>query len=73
MEEAIALDPGFAMAYARLASTHLTDAVWGWSKDPRESGRKAYEMANKALSLDESLDVPHFVLGLYLRLYARAR
>ena len=49
-EEAIALDPGFAMAYAGLAFTHVMDALWGWSKDPRESGRKAYEMANKALS-----------------------
>ena len=64
-EEAIALDPGFAMAYAGLAFTHVADAIWGWSKDPRESARKAYEMANKAITLDDSLDLPHFGLGLF--------
>ncbi len=62
-EEVIALDPGFAMAYTALAATHMYDALWGWSKDPRESGRKAYEMANKALALDDSLDIPHYTLG----------
>ncbi len=63
-EEAIALDSGFAMAYAKLAFTHAADAVWGWSKDPGESGRKAYEIVSKALTLDDSLDTPHYVLGI---------
>ncbi len=74
-EEAIALDPRFAMAYAALASTHVLDAQWGWSKDPRESARKAYEMANKALTLDDSLDTPHYMLGLiyvYMHEYDKA-
>jgi len=74
-EEAIALDPGFAMAYAGLAYTYAADALWGWSKDPRESGRKAYEMANKALTLDDSLDTPHYILGfiyVYMREYDKA-
>ena len=63
------------MAYAGLAFTHVADAIWGWSKDPRESGRKAYEMANKALTLDDSLDTPHYILGLiyvYMREYDKA-
>jgi adenylate cyclase len=63
-EEGLALDPGYAMAYAGLAVTYLNDALWGWSKDPRESGRKAYEMAKAALALDDSLDAPHYILGL---------
>jgi adenylate cyclase len=63
-EEAIALDPGFAMAYAGLAYTYAADAIWGWSKDPRESERKGYELANKALTLDDSLDTPHYMLGV---------
>ncbi len=74
-EEAIALDPGFAMAYANLSQNHVSDAFWGWSKDPRESGRKAYEMANKALSLDDSLDTPHYCLGgvhLFMHQYDEA-
>jgi adenylate cyclase len=63
-EEAISLDPGFALVYAKLAWTHFANVQYGWSKDPRESGRKAYEMANKALALDDSLDSPHYFLGL---------
>jgi len=62
-EEAIALDPGFAMVYAKLAWTHMLDVNWGWSKDRRESARKAYETANKALTLDDSLDSAHYILG----------
>jgi adenylate cyclase len=64
LEEAIALDPGYASAYAGLAWTHYLSAQLGWSKDSGESMRKAYEIANKALSLDDSLDIPHWILGL---------
>jgi adenylate cyclase len=74
-EEAIALDPGYAHAYAGLAATHVSDAMWGWSRDPRESGRKAYEIANKAIALDDSLDIPHYILGaiyVYMREYDKA-
>jgi adenylate cyclase len=63
-EEAVALDPAFALAYAHLAFTHFLNAQFAWSKDPGESARKAYEMANKALALDDSLDSPHYFLGL---------
>ncbi len=74
-EEAIALDPEFAAAYAGLAFTYVTDATYGWSKDPGESLRKAYEIANKALSLDDSLDSAHSNLGavyVYMREYDKA-
>ncbi len=64
IEEVIALEPQWANPYALLATVHSHAALWGWSKDPRESGRKAYEMANRALSLDEKLDSAHYVLGL---------
>ncbi len=63
-EEAIALAPRYAGHYSGLAYTHLMDARWGWSKDPGESLRQAYVIANKALSLDNSLDTPHYTLGL---------
>jgi adenylate cyclase len=52
------------MAYAELAWTHYVSAQFGWGKDPRESARRAYEAANKAVSLDDSLDTPHCMLGL---------
>ncbi len=74
-EEVIALDPGFAGAYGMLGAIHLNDAIYGWSKDPRESLRKANEFANKAMSLDDSLEGPHSVLGwcyLFMREYDKA-
>jgi adenylate cyclase len=74
-EEAIALDPVYAGAYAGLALTHIQATVFGWSKDPRESGRMAYEFANKAVTLNDSLDAPHFMLGLvyvYMREFDKA-
>jgi adenylate cyclase len=64
LEEAIALDPDFAMPYANLAWIHFTNAMFGWSTDPGESRRKVYEIANKAISLDDSLDQPHSLLAL---------
>jgi len=51
------------MAYGELAITHGVDVIWRWSKDPRESLLKAYQLANKAITLDDSLDTPHSVLG----------
>jgi adenylate cyclase len=64
LEEVIELEPQWAFAYPPLAGVHSFDAIFGWSKDPRESFRKAYDMAKKAISLDKSLDSAHFVLGL---------
>ena len=63
LEEAIALEPQWAIPYANLAIAYQLAAIFGWSKDPGESGRQAYVMAKKALSLDESLDTAHTVLG----------
>jgi adenylate cyclase len=66
-EEAIALDPGYAMAYLRLSATHLMDLLYGSSKSPRESLRLAEELVQKALALDASLAEAHAFLGrIYL-------
>src|SRR5208337_556532 len=36
----------------------------------REALSKAYEVANKALALDDSLDTPHYMLGkIYLNMH----
>jgi adenylate cyclase len=74
-EEAIALDPGFAWAYAMVSVAHFNDSLYGWSKDPRESARKAYEFANKAVTMDDSLELPHSMLGVtyaYMHEYDKA-
>ena len=63
IEEAIALDPDFANAYAYLASTHMVDAWLGSSKSPRGSLTQAIELAQKAIALDESYANAHGLLG----------
>ncbi len=50
-EEAIELDPKFARAYAGLSFAHSLDFMFG--VDPKESLKKAYEYAQKAIDLDE--------------------
>jgi len=63
VEEAIALDPGYAQAYRWLGGTHYVDVWLGSTKSPRESLKKAMEFARKALSLDDSLGGAHGLLG----------
>jgi adenylate cyclase len=53
-EEAIALDRQYARAYSMLGWTYIMDGVYGTSKSPAKSMKRAEELANKALSLDES-------------------
>ncbi|MBW1677450.1 MAG: adenylate/guanylate cyclase domain-containing protein, partial [Deltaproteobacteria bacterium] len=50
-EEAIKLDPDYAQAYRWLSGTHVIDVWLDSTKSPRESLRKAIELAKKALSL----------------------
>jgi len=66
-EEAIALDSGYPPSYALLAFTHLLDVWWKWSNSPKESIKRAYELAIKTLELDESNPMAHRVLShIYL-------
>ncbi len=62
-EEAIALDPGFAQAYALLGSTHLNDVFLGTSR-PKESISKAIELSKKALAMNGSLADARSRLGV---------
>jgi adenylate cyclase len=59
-EEAIALDPKFARAYAGLSLCYTLD--FGFRVDPQESLRKAYEHAQKAVALDETQLLAHGAL-----------
>jgi adenylate cyclase len=60
---AIALDPNYAAAYSRLAETYHLATVMGWAESPSETLGRAEELANKALSLDESDVRAHIILG----------
>ena len=67
LEEAIALDPGYAMPYLRLSATHLMDLLYGSSKSPKQSLRLAQELVQKALALDANLAEAYAFLGrIYL-------
>jgi len=67
VEEALALDPGNANAYAALAHVTILEVYLGASKSPRESLDRAEELAKKALALDDSNFYPHTVLSLTYR------
>ena len=62
-EEAIVLDPEYAAAYVDLAWTHLMDIHFGVSKSPKESVKRAAQLAQKAISLDETSPFAHGLLG----------
>ncbi len=62
-EEVIALDPKYAMAYAILATTHLNDYFFGFSKSPKDSLEKSRELLQKAITLDDTYALAHGYLG----------
>jgi adenylate cyclase len=61
-EQALALDPQYAEAYAWLGWTYLLERVFRWSTDPQILER-ALTLVQKALTLDDSLAVAHSRLG----------
>jgi adenylate cyclase len=61
--QAIALDSKYAMAYNLLASSTVDMVYLGLSEDPRLSLKKAMELTKKAIALDNSLALPHALLG----------
>ncbi|MBM3789652.1 MAG: tetratricopeptide repeat protein, partial [Acidobacteria bacterium] len=63
-ERAVALDPGYAMAYAGLADVHAL-LPWYSSDEPPAAGQaRAIAAANRALALDPSLGQAHATLAL---------
>jgi adenylate cyclase len=66
-EEAISLDPEYAVAYLNLSATHLMDLLYGSSRSPKRSLERAEELVQKALALDDSLAEAYSFLGrIYL-------
>jgi adenylate cyclase len=66
-EESIAADPDFGPAYAFEAETYLCELDFCVSKSPKESVSKAYKLAKKALSVNNSCPYSRSTLG---RVYA---
>jgi adenylate cyclase len=66
-EEAIVLDPEYALAYAYVGWTHFIDARYGWSDSPAESIKAGFEYGQKAVALDDALDWGHITMAsIYL-------
>jgi TolB-like protein/tetratricopeptide (TPR) repeat protein len=63
LKQAVAKDPGYALAYAGLADSYGLLRFYGGAS-PAESVVPAAAAAEKALKLDDSLAEPHASLGL---------
>jgi adenylate cyclase len=61
-EKALALDPQYAEAYTWLGLTYWLEWRFRWSADPQNLER-AFELAQQALALDDSLPIAHTLLG----------
>ena len=63
LEAAIAADPEFALAYAGLAMTCLTDVNMGFTSDPDAALVQGQEIALKAVELDDKDAHAHIAWG----------
>ena len=62
-EKAIELDPQYAAAYAGLGWTYLLDWFFQWNPDRAQTLERAFELAQRAVALDDSLPEAHRLLG----------
>ncbi len=64
-EEAIALDPEYALAYSYAALALAHEVLVGTYSNPREALERGMKLVQKAVALDDSLAHPHEILGKY--------
>ena len=65
-EQALAIDPNYALAHTGLADSYALLAIYQGGSPPKETLPKAREAAQKALSLDSELAEAHASLGQIL-------
>jgi adenylate cyclase len=61
--EAIALEPENAHAFTMLGWTYLMEVWFGSSESPSKAVDRVVELAQNALSLDDTIDSPHSLLA----------
>jgi len=62
-EEAVALDPEYAIAYTELGRAHMVDVWVGTSESPKESIGKSIKLLKKAIVLDDTYAEAYALLG----------
>jgi len=70
-EQAVALDPGFALAWARLSLTR--SLLYQAGVPAPEIGKAALSAAEKAFAISPRLAEAHFALGVFHRMVTRDR
>jgi TolB-like protein/DNA-binding winged helix-turn-helix (wHTH) protein len=76
LRRATEIDPSYADAYAALAETYYAATSMGWAEVPTAALDRAEELANKALSIDDSQVRAHVILGrihIFYRRYEQAK
>jgi adenylate cyclase len=63
LEKSIELAPQYAAAYAWLGWTYHLGFFFRWDKDPTRSQERSFELAQRAVALDDSLSVTHWSLS----------
>jgi adenylate cyclase len=63
-EDAVELDPEYALAWYMLGFTHQIAAIRGWTDEPAQETARALELAHKALALDPSGGAPYMLLAI---------
>jgi adenylate cyclase len=63
IEDAISMCPENPVSYAQLGYVYLDDYWLDNTKSPRETLEKGYELAKKALAIDDSIPVAHIMLS----------
>jgi TolB-like protein/Tfp pilus assembly protein PilF len=67
LNQAIALDPNYSLAYSALAYNYINQDDWFMT--PREAGPKARDAAKRALALDETNGEAHVALAIESQWY----
>jgi serine/threonine-protein kinase len=68
LEQAIAIDPDYALAYAGMAEFCFFSSLWSF-KHPKEDLLKTKSAAMEALKRDDTLAEAHAMLGIVLGIY----
>ncbi len=66
-DKAIALDQRYATAYVGLGQTYMAEFAYGWTEFSSQALKRAHDLAQRALNLDETTASAHALLGEVFR------